>query len=126
MTLLFNLLCCLYRLVKLQQKQTVDTFAKIIERLVQIMFMGILTLTSVLVFVYKIRSGDQSTTYNGLLEWSIVQPLNQVKLGQLIYNYGGAGLFVLGGLFYVTKRASLLTIDVKEQGNYLSSFFFKY
>lgn len=114
-TLAINILLVIRVLFKLQQQQSVDSFAKIIQRLTQLVFVGILTLTSVLVLVYKIKSHN-TKIYTALLEWPVVQPLDQVKLGKLIYNYGGAGLFVLGGLFYVTKRASLLNIESREQG----------
>ncbi|KAI7895809.1 alkaline-phosphatase-like protein [Mucor mucedo] len=48
--------------------------------------------------------------YKELLNWELVRDLDQVQLGKLIFNYQGAGIFVLCGLFYVTKRASLLTM----------------
>lgn len=104
----------------------VNSTAKIIQNLVKSAMSIIIILNSILVFIYKIRSSSTTTAdpiddemprmYASLLNWELVQPLDQVKLGKLIYNYGGAGLFVLGGLFYVTKRAHLMDL-VQEEGD---------
>lgn len=104
----------------------VNSTAKIIQNLVKSAMLIIIILDSILVFIYKIRSSSTTTAdsidnevprmYASLLNWELVQPLDQVMLGKLIYNYGGAGLFVLGGLFYVTKRAHLMDL-VQEEGD---------
>lgn len=94
----------------------VNSTAKIIQNLVRAAMLVIVVLVSLLVFVYKLKTAAADTidgvpeVYASLLDWELVQPLDQVALGKLIYNYGGAGLFVLGGLFHVTKRAHLLEL----------------
>ncbi|KAL9549619.1 hypothetical protein MBANPS3_005118 [Mucor bainieri] len=105
----------------------VNSTAKIIQNLVRAAMLVIVVLVSLLVFVYKVKAAAAADTidevpgvYARLLDWELVQPLDQVALGKLIYNYGGAGLFVLGGLFYVTKRAHLLEFvqdDDEQQDN---------
>ncbi|KAF1798636.1 alkaline-phosphatase-like protein [Mucor lusitanicus] len=82
----------------------VNSTAKIIQNLVR----------AAMLVILKTAAADTidgvPEVYASLLDWELVQPLDQVALGKLIYNYGGAGLFVLGGLFHVTKRAHLLEL----------------
>ncbi|GAN10506.1 sulfatase [Mucor ambiguus] len=106
----------LYKLSSQSSIIDVNSTAQIIQNLVRAAMLIIAILVSLLVFVYKLKAAATDTIdevpemYAGLLNWELVQPLDQVALGKLIYNYGGAGLFVLGGLFYVTKRAHLLDL----------------
>ncbi|CAO0794966.1 unnamed protein product [Mucor circinelloides] len=106
----------LYKLSSQSSTIDVNSTAKIIHNLVRAAILTIVVLNSLLVFVYKLRTAAADAIdevpgiYASLLNWELVQPLDQIALGKLIYNYGGAGLFVLGGLFYVTKRAHLLEL----------------
>lgn len=113
----------LYKLSSQSSMIDVNSTAKIVLSIVRSAMLAIIVLVSLLVFVYKLKTAATDTidevpdVYARLLHWELVQPLDQVALGKLIYNYGGAGLFVLGGLFYVTKRAHLLELvqDHDEQ-----------
>lgn len=128
---------------KLELKHVIDVnqTAKIIQTIVKFALGLIMLLNSVLVLVYKMKAeggtscscdgGDDATgasvpgMYRGLLDWDLVQPLDQVQLGRLIFNYGGAGLFVLAGLFYVMKRASLMILGEANSPGKLGLFFLR-
>lgn len=99
----------------LEEKHAIDVnqTASIIQNIVKAALVLISVLNSILVLVYKIQTegtANAPEVYNMLLNWELVRALDQVQLGKLIFNYQGAGIFVLYGLFYVTKRASLLTM----------------
>jgi ethanolaminephosphotransferase len=136
LTLLGSLVTGVQNAYRLEQTHVIDvnSTAKIIQNIVKLALVLITVLNSVLVIVYKIRSENATDVpgiYQGLLEWELVQPLDQVQLGRLIFNYGGAGLFVLAGLFYVTKRASLMimgdaSLPGKIPSNELISRFFNH
>lgn len=126
LALLTTVICGIKTLYKLSSRSSmidVNSTAKIVLNIVRAAMLLIVVLVSLLVFVYKLKAATADTidgvpeVYARLLYWELVQPLDQVALGKLIYNYGGAGLFVLGGLFYVTKRAHLLELvqDHDEQ-----------
>lgn len=100
---------------KLEEKHAIDVnqTAKIIQNIVKAALVLISILNSILVLVYKIQdegTANAPEVYNCLLNWELIDILNQVQLGRLIYNYQGAAMFVLCGLFYVTKRASLMIL----------------
>ncbi|KAI8642444.1 alkaline-phosphatase-like protein [Parasitella parasitica] len=110
----------LYKLSHRSIAIDVNSTAAIIHNVIRAVMLVIIVLISVLVFIYKLRATPDSIDdvipmYAGLQNWTLVQPLDQVKLGRLIYNYGGAGLFVLGGLFYITKRALLMDLAHEEE-----------
>jgi ethanolaminephosphotransferase len=102
--------------LRIQTQQHIDVYqtATIIQRLIKGVLILIFTLCSLFVFIYKMRAQDTLSipqVYLPLLDLELVKPLSQTQLGKLIYNYGAAGLFVLLGLFYVTKRATLMNLD---------------
>ncbi|KAG2200064.1 hypothetical protein INT47_007709 [Mucor saturninus] len=110
--------------LKGRQMIDVNQTASIIQNIVKAALVLIHVLNSILVLVYKIQ-GESTTMaaqasevffYKELLNWELVRDLDQVQLGKLIFNYQGAGIFVLCGLFYVTKRASLLTMGESRPG----------
>ncbi|CEP09661.1 hypothetical protein [Parasitella parasitica] len=109
----------LYRLSHRPTAVDVNSTAAIIHNAIRATMLAIIVLISVLVFVYKSRISDGviSDLYAILQNWPLVQPLDQVELGRLIYNYGVAGLFVLGALSYVTKRALLMDLEHQEEPN---------
>lgn len=113
LTLVTAVIAGIRSMQSLEEKHAIDVnqTAKIIQNIVKAALVLISILNSILVLVYKIEAeGTAPEVYNGLLNWELVHALDQVQLGKLIYNYQGAGIFVLCGLFYVTKRASLLTM----------------
>ncbi|KAI8875206.1 hypothetical protein K501DRAFT_289468, partial [Backusella circina FSU 941] len=102
--------------LKIQTQEQIDVYqtATIVHRLIKGVFILILSLCSLFVFIYKMRAANAATipqVYHPLLDLEIVKPLSQTQLGKLVYNYEAAGLFVLVGLFYVTKRATLMNLD---------------
>lgn len=110
---------------KLDQKHTIDVnqTAKIVQSVIKVTLGSIIALNSILVLVYKIRAdngSDVPEVYQSFLNWELVLPLDQIQLGKLIYNYEGAGLFVLCGLFYVLQRASHMTMG--ESSNIGNTF----
>lgn len=110
-----------HRLSKLNRKSEVDVnqMATIFQTVVKGILFLIAVLNCILVIVYKIKSEGATNmpeVFNYFLSWELVQPLDQVQLGRLIFNYWTAGLFVLGGLFYTTKRASLMDIGQVNLG----------
>ncbi|KAI9478666.1 MAG: alkaline-phosphatase-like protein [Benjaminiella poitrasii] len=122
-TLLTTVISGLRLLFKLNDKLQIDVnqTAKIIQTIVKAALALIIFLTSVLVLVYKMKnnvSEDLPNLYKPLLDWELVQPLDQIQLGRLVFNYGGAGLFVLYGLFYVSKRAAKMNIGEQEPVEY--------
>ncbi|KAI8078657.1 alkaline-phosphatase-like protein, partial [Halteromyces radiatus] len=54
---------------------------------------------------------DASIYYESLLSFELVHRLNQVELGQLIYNYAGACFLLLTAILYVSKHASFMNLD---------------
>lgn len=121
LTLFTTVIASIKTMQKLIQKQSIDVnhTAKIIQTMIRSSLALITLLTSVLVLAYKMRAYSSTTVlvdhiptmYADVLDWELVKSLNQVQLGRLIYNYGGAALFVLFGLIYVTKRAALMNLD---------------
>ncbi|KAI8143541.1 alkaline-phosphatase-like protein [Fennellomyces sp. T-0311] len=79
----------------------------------------IMTLTSSLVLMYKARAephDDIPELYGSWMkQLEFAGQLDQVALGKLIYNYYGAGMFMLAALVYATKRASVLNFEGHEQ-----------
>ncbi|KAI9272413.1 alkaline-phosphatase-like protein [Helicostylum pulchrum] len=114
LALLCTFLFSVRSMYNLDQKHAIDVnqTVKIVQTVIKVVLGSIIALNSILVLVYKMRAQntDLPNLYQSLLNWELVLPLNQVQLGKLIYNYEGAGLFVLGGLFYVIKRATLMTM----------------
>lgn len=115
LALLTAFLCSVRSMYKIDQKHTIDVnqMVKIVQSVVKITLGLIIALSSIFVLVYKMRTENGSDIpkfYRPFLSWELVQPLNQAQLGKLIYNYQGAGLFVLLGLFYLIKRASFMMI----------------
>ncbi|KAI8967243.1 alkaline-phosphatase-like protein [Mycotypha africana] len=92
--------------------------SKIIQCIVKLILFLILLFQSVFVFAYKIRSHPAITNlpsiYNALLDWELLQQLTQIQLGRLIYNYCGAGLLGLYGLFYVLQRSKKMDFTEQE------------
>lgn len=131
LSLIISVMGGLKTMQALKERHTIDVnqTASIIQNIVKAALVLIHVLNSILVLVYKIQAtqgeGVSTTTtaaaqasevYKELLNWELVRDLDQVQLGKLIFNYQGAGIFVLCGLFYVTKRASLLTIAETKPG----------
>lgn len=114
LALLCTFLFSVRSMYNLDQKHAIDVnqTVKIVQTVIKTVLGFIIALNSILVLVYKMRAQntDLLNLYQSLLNWELVLPLSQVQLGKLIYNYEGAGLFVLGGLFYVIKRATLMTM----------------
>ncbi|KAG0182079.1 major facilitator super transporter protein [Apophysomyces sp. BC1034] len=109
------------RCISKRQYVSVSQGAGIIQILCQVGYVLITSLTATFVMVYKIRTEmpeNLPSIYSSLLDMEVVQRLNDVELGRLVYNYGGASFLVLSGLMYVTRRASLLEM---EQQNVLGS-----
>ncbi|KAI7897734.1 alkaline-phosphatase-like protein [Cokeromyces recurvatus] len=105
-------------LFKLKDNLTIDVnqTTHIIQTIIKAFLAFILLFTSALVFIYKMRGHeDIPNVYRFLLKWELVQSLDQVELGRLIFNYGGAGLFVLYCLFYVIKRAAKMKFEKEEE-----------
>ncbi|GAA5795555.1 hypothetical protein HPULCUR_000915 [Helicostylum pulchrum] len=104
LALLCTFLFSVRSMYNLDQKHAIDVnqTVKIVQTVIKVVLGSIIALNSILVLVYKMRAQntDLPNLYQSLLNWELVLPLNQVQLGKLIYNYEGAGLFVLGGLFY--------------------------
>ncbi|KAI8058701.1 alkaline-phosphatase-like protein [Gilbertella persicaria] len=116
LTLAGTLMTAIRAVYRFRQKQNIDVnqTANIIQTIIKAAFVLTITINSILVLVYKMRLADIDTIpfmYQGLLNWELVTLLDQVQLGRLIYNYQGASFFVLWGLFYVTKRASLMSLE---------------
>lgn len=110
-----------HRLSKLNGKSEIDVnqMATIFQTVVKGILFLISVLNCILVIVYKIKAEGATNVpevFNYFLSWELVQSLDQVQLGRLIFNYWTAGLFVLGGLFYTTKRASLMDIGQVNLG----------
>ncbi|KAI9012652.1 alkaline-phosphatase-like protein [Phycomyces nitens] len=99
--------------------------AGIIQTMCKIVLLVLNGFTAMLVMAYKIRAEEVSNIpriYRDVLELGVVQQLNQVELGKLIYNYGGATLLMLNAVIYVSKRASLLNVgspNDKPMGSFL-------
>ncbi|KAF7723136.1 major facilitator super transporter protein [Apophysomyces ossiformis] len=92
--------------------------AGIIQTLCKVGYLLLNTLTAMFIMAYKIRTeipDELPQTYSSLLTMEVVQRLDDVKLGRLIYNYCGASFLALSGLMYVTRRAGLL--DVLQQND---------
>ncbi|KAI8074405.1 hypothetical protein BC940DRAFT_288156 [Gongronella butleri] len=89
-----------------------------IQLLCKVTLVAVSALTSALVMAYKLRhEGDNLlledhavAMYGSLLKWELVRRLDQVELGQLIYNYGATSCLILTLTIYVTKRAMHLTM----------------
>ncbi|KAL0084483.1 alkaline-phosphatase-like protein, partial [Phycomyces blakesleeanus] len=64
---------------------------------------------------------DVPRMYKTILELGVLQQLDQVELGKLIYNYGGATLLMLNAVIYVSKRATLLNVG-KPNDDRVGSF----
>ncbi|CAO3638657.1 unnamed protein product [Mucor hiemalis] len=112
-TLITNFRC----LSNLKEENVIDVSqtANIVRSITKLLLLLISTLNCVFILVYKIKSEgatDIPGLYRQFLDWEVIQSLDQVQLGRLIFNYWGAGLFVLFGLFYITKRATLMDIGV--------------
>ena len=91
----------------------VNQTTSIVQNIGKFVLLSIAVLNSILVIAYKVKNEGGSgapAIYTRLLDWELIQSLDQVQLGRLIFNYWGAGLFVLVGLFYVVKKASLMNI----------------
>ncbi len=105
----------LQRLSKLNEKSEIDVnqTTTIVQTVIKLILLLITVLNCIFVLVYKIKAEGATnvpTIFNCFLNWELVQSLDQVQLGRLVFNYWGAGLFVLGGFFYVTKRVTLMDI----------------
>ncbi|ORX47161.1 alkaline phosphatase-like protein [Hesseltinella vesiculosa] len=105
------ILACAWHLVGMPMHKE----SRWIQLLCKVSLVLVVALTSALVMVYKLRHEglqlDDSVSgkfYEPLLAWDLVQPLTQVQLGQLIYNYGSTSLLILSLTIFVTKRASHL------------------
>ncbi|KAI8997774.1 alkaline-phosphatase-like protein, partial [Pilobolus umbonatus] len=111
-----------YHLFKQTKRPTIDVHqtATIIQNIIKSILVIINVLTAVLVFVYKTKadsSADVPMIYINLHSWELIDKLSLIELGQLIYNYSGAGLFVLIGLCYVLKRTEQMNLD-QPSGSY--------
>jgi ethanolaminephosphotransferase len=119
MTLLTAVITGIMAMLRLVEMQLIDVnhTAKMIQTIIKAALVLITLLNSVLVLAYKMRASMDPipTLYAGLLDWELVKALDQAQLGKLIYNYGGAGLFVLFGLVYVIKRAALMRLDGSQE-----------
>ncbi|KAI9269137.1 alkaline-phosphatase-like protein [Phascolomyces articulosus] len=123
LTPLLWLICMMWRSSGRINIQATSGGAGYIITICKVMLILIMTLTSSLIFLYKIRSEQPSQqdeeTIPGLYRYFMSQlefanHLDQVALGKLIYNYCGSGLFVLTALVYVMKRASVLDMEGHE------------
>lgn len=117
LTFLGTLIANFRSLSKLKEENVIDVSqtANIVKSITKLLLLLICTLNCVFILVYKIKSEgatDIPEVYRNFINWEVIQSLDQVQLGRLIFNYWGAGLFVLFGLFFITKRATLMDIGV--------------
>lgn len=117
LTFLGTLITNFRSLSKLKEENVIDVSqtANIVKSITKLLLLLICALNCVFILVYKIKSEgatDIPDLYRNFIDWELIQSLDQVQLGRLIFNYWGAGLFVLFGLFFITKRATLMDIGV--------------
>ncbi|ORZ04372.1 hypothetical protein BCR42DRAFT_497058 [Absidia repens] len=96
----------------------VSQSAGYIRKLCKLTYVMATVLTTVLILAYKLRADNVTLPssmlfgefYQSVLSFELVQRLNQVELGQLIYNYGGACFLLLTANLYVSKHASYMNL----------------
>ncbi|CAO3649898.1 unnamed protein product [Cunninghamella blakesleeana] len=122
-TLLISVLLGIKVLTSIKQNNVVDVdqHAGYIRKLCKAAYLFTISFTSILVLAYKIRAdhkGSSSSSssvlypsiYQSIVVMELVNRLDQVELGKLIYNYGVASFLLLTAIIYVSKRASLMNL----------------
>ncbi|KAI7864701.1 alkaline-phosphatase-like protein [Spinellus fusiger] len=102
------------------QRQRVDASgsAAIIQLLCKAVFFLASSFTAFLVMAYKMRAEDTMkipALYTDLLSFDVIQQLDQVELGRLVFNYGGATFLMLNAVLYVNKYANLLNLNRTQE-----------
>lgn len=102
-----------------QQPNTIDASqsAKFIRLLCKLAYVATSGLLATLVLAYKLRAENidpSSSAFGSVVSFALVERLDQVALGQLIYNYGGAGFLLLTATLYVSKHASYMALGQEE------------
>lgn len=108
-----------------REMRGISSGANYIQLLCQCVCVLLACITAALVLLYKIRAedngmnGSASNWYlNQLSALQFAVQLDHVELGRLIYNYGASCCLTLGGLVYVTRRASIFRF--REEGETLA------
>ncbi|KAI8328059.1 hypothetical protein BC941DRAFT_477199 [Chlamydoabsidia padenii] len=116
-SLFLPVLCGLKVLVGMKQTNTaidVSQSAAFIRKMCKLAYGVATLLTATLVLAYKLRDSTSLFGADFYQSFELVKQLNQVELGQLIYNYAGTCFLLLTAILYVSKHANYMNLGQHE------------